>query len=409
VIPVAKQVGDHVVGGSVNANGSMWVRVDAVGSNTVLAKITKLVSEAQMRKPAVQAHADTVSSYFVPIVIIIALFTFLTWLCAVTMGFVPQSMIDMAGVADGGMLAFEFGSAVLVIACPCALGLATPTAVMVGSGLAASFGILFKGGDVLERASKVTAILFDKTGTLTKGVLLVTNIFSFVEKLSESDLLQMVASAEQDSEHPIGKAIVAHARAKAVTLQQCNKFETSSGSGLKCSLLGSVVLIGNRKWLQHNQVAISTEQSSRASEFEAKGSTVIFIARDGECAGAIALSDEPKAESLSVVRHLQECGVQVWMVSGDNEHTAQFMARRLGITNVLAGVKPQEKAEQVRMLQAKGHSVAMVGDGINDAPALANADVGIAVGSGADVAIETADVVLMKNDLTGKWYLLGSF
>jgi len=397
--PVPKAAADAVVGGSVNGSGVLWVSVGAVGNDTVLAKIMRLVSEAQMRKPAVQAQADRVAAHFVPAVVIVALATYLAWVIAVAWKIVPQALIDFAGVADGGMLAFEFGSAVLVIACPCALGLATPTAVMVGSGVAASLGILFKGGDVLEKASQVSAVIFDKTGTLTHGTLKLTHTAVWQDAVSEAELLTLAASAERDSEHPIGRAIVAHARGLGLPLRDSNFFEVTAGSGLKCYVASVPVVVGNRAWLQQNGIGLSAAQEQHASSFEARGATVIFVASNETLAGMIALADEPKPEAAAVVAHLQREGVMVWMVSGDNERTAKHIASRLGITNVLAGVKPQHKAERVKALQDTGRHVAMVGDGINDAPALAIADVGIAVGSGTDVAIETADVVLMKSML----------
>jgi len=251
---------------------------------------------------------------------------------------------------------------------------------------------------VLEKASRVGAVIFDKTGTLTEGLLQVTQRCVWGEG-TEDELLTIAASAERDSEHPIGKAIVGHAKARGVTLRDCSFFEISSGSGLSCYIDGQQAIVGNRSWLAHHKIPLSASQDKTAIMFEERGSTVVFVARAGVLLGALALTDEPKPEAQAVVAQLQSQGVQVWMVSGDNVRTAKHIAVRLGITNVLAGVKPQEKAERVKALQAEGFSVAMVGDGINDAPALAIADVGIAVGSGTDVAIETADVVLMKSAL----------
>ena len=430
-VPVRKAPGDTVVGGSLNTSGVMWVMVGAVGKDTVLSKIMQLVSEAQMRQPEVQALADRVAGVFVPAVVAVSMATWLVWAVAVGLGWVSARMIDIAQVADGGMLAFEFGAAVLVIACPCALGLATPTAVLVGSGMAAELGILFKGGDVLEKGSRLCTVIFDKTGTLTEGRLTVSDIHT-CGSADAAELIMLAASAEHSSEHPIGKAIVGHAAVQGVALSECTSFKISAGSGLSCEVGGHPVLVGNRGWLQQHQIRLSAQQDRTAAEFEDRGATVVFVARGGALLGILSLSDEPKADAKAVVVKLQRLGVQVWMVSGDNERTARNIAAQLGIHDVHAGVLPAGKAEKVEELQrrakeareerqrpgskgrftAKGlftaamgcvraprDLVAMVGDGINDAPALATADVGIAVGSGTDVAIETADVVLMKSSL----------
>ena len=398
-VPVRKEVQDNVVGGSVNGSGVLWVIVGAVGSDSVLAKIMKLVSDAQMRKPAVQAYADRIAQFFVPTVVVISLVTWTTWVTALVLGCVPESLVEASGLADGETMAFMFGAATLVIACPCALGLATPTAVMVGSGVGAQLGILFKGGDVLEDASKVTAVVFDKTGTLTKGALEVGLIAVWAEGMSHHEVLELAASAERHSEHPIGQAILAASKMRHLTLGAITHFSTTPGLGLSCAVDDRPVLLGNRAWLLKHGYSLNEKQEADAARRERQGETVVLLVVGEVVAGMIALSDVLQSNSMAVVMRMAQMGIEVWMATGDNQRTASHVARELGIKNVIADAKPQNKREHVSELQKQGHIVAMVGDGVNDAPAIAQADVGIAVGSGTDVAIETADVVLMKSAL----------
>jgi len=401
-IPVTKERGESVFGGSVNGQGVLWVRVNAVGSDSWLSKIMKLVNDAQMRKPKVQAQADLVAQHFVPTVVAIAIVTWSFWGLAMYTGFISPALVQASGLADGYTMAFMFGAATLVIACPCALGLATPTAVMVGSGLGAQLGILFKGGDVLENASRVTTILFDKTGTLTKGLLEVDRIVPWAKGLPAQELLRIAASAEQHSEHPLGQAVVARAQSEEMALARADNFETKTGAGLQCIIEGRDVCIGNREFLASKGVLpLSISQDEEAKAFESKGETVILCAIGSEMAGMLALSDTLKPDAAPLVRKLNTMGVEVYMATGDNPRTAMHVAAQIGIpmSNVFAGVKPEGKANKLSELKERGAVVAMIGDGINDAPALALADVGIAVGSGTDVAIETAHIVLMKSNL----------
>ena len=398
-VPVPKGLHDSVVGGSVNGSGALWVKVSHVGANTVLSKIMKLVSDAQMRKPKVQAHADRVAAYFVPTVVAISILTWIAWGMALAWGMVGPNLIVYSGLPNGETMAFMFGAATLVIACPCALGLATPTAVMVGTGVGAQLGILFKGGDILEKAASVTSVIFDKTGTLTKGSLEVGVIAAWAEGVSHDTLLQTAATAETHSEHPIGQAVVSAARSRGLRLKACTEFKSTSGSGLSCKVDGAPVLLGNRSWLAQHGMKLGDAEDVHATKRESFGETVIFVAIDGAVAGMLALSDIIRSESRPVVMAMEKMGIEVWMVTGDNARTAEHVAKQLGIKNVLAGTKPEGKKEQVCALQDAGKTVAMIGDGINDAPALAQADVGIAVGSGTDVAIETAHIVLMKSTL----------
>ena len=398
-VPVSKELGHNAVGGSINGNGVLWIAVNAVGTDSVLAKIMKLVSDAQMRKPTVQAHADRVAQFFVPTVVCIAILTWSAWGAALVLGLVSDQLVQFSGLPDGETMAFMFGAATLVIACPCALGLATPTAVMVGSGVGAQLGILFKGGDVLEDTSNVTAVMFDKTGTLTRGALEVGVVAVWAKGMTHDELLVMAASAERHSEHPIGQAVLTAARFRNLSLGAITHFSTSSGLGLSCHVDGRPVLLGNRHWLETNGHALTEAQEAEAAGRERQGETVILLVVDARVAGMLALSDILQKDALAVVRRMQQLGIVVWMATGDNQRTADHVAKTLGIDHVLADAKPHNKREHVAELQAKGHVVAMVGDGVNDAPALAQADVGMAVGSGTDVAIETADVVLMKSAL----------
>jgi len=398
-VPVPKAEGAQVIGGTLNCSGALWVRVGAVGNETVLAKIMKVVSDAQMRRPDVQAFADRISSVFVPAVVALALLTWASWAALLSLELLPD--LSMHGWHRASSLAFMFGCAVLVIACPCAMGLATPTAVMVGTGVGAERGILFKGGDVLEAASRVTAVVFDKTGTLTSCKLRVVDAAPWLPGLTRAQLLELAGSAESASEHPIGKAIAAHARAQGLRVAAPECYRACAGYGLTCRVGASEVLLGNREWLGRHGVSLSAAQEAQVAPLEAEGKTIVLAARDGQLAGAVTLADTLKPEAAAVLSQLREMGVQLWICSGDNERTVRHLAQQLGVANFTACVSPSGKAEKVAALQAVGEVVAMVGDGINDAPALAQADLGVAIGGGTDVAIETADVVLLNSDLGG--------
>jgi len=397
-MPVSKQLGDSVVGGTINQSGALIIQISKYPGDTMLAQIVKLVEDAQASKAPIQALADKISAYFVPCVILLGLITFTIWLLLTRYKLVDTLQGTSAFVT--GML---FGISVLVIACPCALGLATPTAVMVGTGVGAKLGILIKGGKALEAASKVKAVLFDKTGTLTRGKPVVTDAHVITKEFDEKQLFTLIASAESGSEHPLARAVVNHAHEKLniINLSQPRDFIATAGQGLRCNVTDRVVLIGNRGWMRANNVSsLSESVDAMVTTLEQQAKTVIFCALDGALAGVIAIADEPKPEARAVVDYLTRTkGMQVWMVTGDNRRTAHAIASMLGITNMFAEVLPSEKAAKVRELQDRGLSVAMVGDGINDSPALVQADLGIAIGSGTDVAIEAAEVVLLRSDL----------
>lgn len=422
-MPVPKTRGSVVVGGTINRQGVLWVRVTATAAESTLAKIAAVVADAQHRRPKVQALADRISRYFVPIIIMLAVLTYSVWSIADLVGALPRYYLTHCGLEDGQLFAFMFGCAVLVVACPCALGLATPTAVMVGGGVASKHGILVKGGDVLENASQVTAIIFDKTGTLTQGSLSVASFRVWSqpdascaqEPMDEAEFLTLVGSAERGSEHPIGQAILRYTAGRAdVSLVEPTDFEASAGHGLSCKVRGSSVIVGSRSWMAAHGLALSLAEEAQVVAAEVLGQTAVVVASNLagmrsapassglRLVGMVAVSDVIKSDALAVVRHLTRSGYECWMVTGDNERTAQHVAELCGIdaSLILAGVKPEAKAGKVEELQQAGHVVAMVGDGVNDAPALAQADVGIAVASGTDVAIEAADIVLMKSALS---------
>jgi len=381
-IPVDKKAGDAVFAGSINKNGLIKIRAKKIGKDTALAQIIKLVEDAQGKKAPIAKIADIVSGYFVPVVFGIALVAFAAWMIG----------------GYGTVFSLTILISVLVIACPCALGLATPTAIMVGTGVGARLGILFKSGEALEVAHKIDAIVFDKTGTLTEGKPEVTDIVA-AAGLGEEELLKIAASAEKGSEHPLGEAIVRAAEGKNLELLKIDKFEAIAGLGVRVEVQNKTVLLGNIKLMQKNGVALS-ELESAANELASDGKTPMFAAVDGKAAGIIAVADVLKESAVDAVNRLKSMGIEVAMITGDNSRTATSVAKRAGITRVLSEVLPEDKADEVKKLQAEGKKVAMVGDGINDAPALAQADIGIAIGSGTDVAIESADVVLMRSDLT---------
>ena len=384
-IPPLKSKGSQVVGGTINTNSVLSVKATKVGRDTVLAQIIQLVEDAQGSKPPVQRIADTAVMYFIPAVLVIAVTAFIIWFFVIP---VPP---------DPLLFALTALISVLVVACPCALGLATPTAVTVGLGRGAELGILIKNGEALEVAEKITTVVFDKTGTLTKGKPEVTDIIP--TGISEQTLLLLAASVEKNSQHPLAQAVVRKAGSKGITLEPVDHFDTLGGKGVIATVLGETVLVGNRILLQERGIFIPREIEDQITAFEQDGKTVILIAAGRGMAGMIAIADTLKETSLEAIRQLKNMGIHVVMITGDNKRTADAIARQIGIERVVAQVLPQDKAAEVKALQEKGEIVAFVGDGINDAPALAQADVGIAIGSGTDVAIESGDVVLIKDDL----------
>ncbi|MDU4695763.1 MAG: heavy metal translocating P-type ATPase [Paenibacillus sp.] len=384
-IPVEKKEGDAVIGATVNKHGVLRVQAAKVGSETALAQIIRVVEEAQGSKAPIQRVADVISGIFVPIVVGIAVVTFLVWFFLVA----PGSFAE----------ALEKAIAVLVIACPCALGLATPTSIMAGSGRAAEYGILFKGGEHLEAAQGLQAIVLDKTGTITRGQPELREVVP-AEGWDDAALLRLVGAAERGSEHPLADALVAGARARALELPEATAFEAVPGHGIAAVVEDRRVLAGTRRLMAREGVDVAAAEAGMAA-LEAAGQTVLLVAVDGVYAGMVAVSDTVKETSKAAVARLKEMGLHVVMITGDNVRTAQAIAAEVGIDEVLAEVLPEGKAAEVKKLQARGLKTAMVGDGINDAPALAVADVGIAIGTGTDVAMEAADVTLMRGDLQG--------
>ncbi|WP_129708361.1 heavy metal translocating P-type ATPase [Priestia megaterium] len=382
-VPVDKNIGDKVIGATLNKNGFLKIKATNVGRETALAQIIKVVEEAQGSKAPIQRLADYISGIFVPIVVGIALLTFFVWYIWIAPGeFAP---------------ALEKLIAVLVIACPCALGLATPTSIMAGSGRAAEFGILFKGGEHLEATHKIDTILLDKTGTVTNGTPELTDV-RIAQGYEENELLQLVASAERLSEHPLAQALVAGIKNKGIELQNPLSFEAIPGYGVKATVQERELLVGTRKLMNQHKVNIDTALEEMTN-LEREGKTAILVALDGKYAGMLAVADTIKATSKEAVSRLKEMGLEVMMITGDNRQTAQAIAMQAGIEHVIAEVLPEGKAEEVKKLQQQGKKVAMVGDGINDAPALALADIGMAIGTGTDVAMEAADITLMRGDL----------
>ena len=381
-IPVEKNRGDVVIGGTINQHGSFLFMATKVGKDTLLASIIKLVEEAQASKAPIQRFADRVSAYFVPVVIALALITFISWYFIALQPFVAS------------LLAFI---AVLVIACPCALGLATPTAIITGTGLGASKGILIKGGEALEAARKISTVVFDKTGTLTNGKPEVTDVHT-VSETTESEVLKLAASIESKSEHPLAAAIIKKAEQQNINLYEVDNFTAVPGHGVKGFIENMSVILGNRKLLEQEGIATEIIAGDVEKEEEA-GKTVMIIGSNKKIIGWIAVADTAKPSAVPAVNQLKKNGVEVVMITGDNRRTGKAVARELSIKRVLAEVLPQDKANEVKKLQAEGKKVAFVGDGINDAPALASADLGIAIGSGTDVALETGQIVLVKNDL----------
>ncbi|MEK7540224.1 MAG: heavy metal translocating P-type ATPase [Patescibacteria group bacterium] len=378
-LPCDKEKGDLLFGATLNLNGALHMRANKVGNDTVLAQIVRMVSEAQTKKAPIQKLADKISGVFVPIVLIIALGTAVVW------GLITGDPV--AGIIPA--------VAVLVIACPCALGLATPTAIMVGTGLGAKHGILIKNGETLQKTQKIDVVMFDKTGTLTQGKPEVTKVVALAEGIDEQKVLTLAASVEALSEHPLAQAIVQKARANRIALLPVTDFSALTGRGVKGVVNGKKVLLGSSRLMTEQGMRLNGAED-KSTDYEHEGNTVILIAQDGQVQGMIAIADQIKSDAADAVKRLRAMGIDSVMITGDRRNTALAIARRLGITEVRAEVLPQDKANQVKDEQTKGRKVVFVGDGINDAPALVQSDVGIAMGTGTDIAIEAGNIVLVK-------------
>lgn len=379
-IPVEKTVGSKVIGASINKTGFIKYKATKVGKDTALSQIIKLVEDAQGSKAPIAKMADIISSYFVPIVIGLAILASVGWLIA----------------GESGVFALTIFISVLVIACPCALGLATPTAIMVGTGKGAEYGVLIKGGEALEVTHQIDTIVFDKTGTITEGKPVVTDIITTT--ISEDELLAIAASSEKGSEHPLGEAIVKGAEERNIKFKEISNFKAIPGHGIQVEIEGKIILLGNKKLMTENSIDIG-ELGVKSDKLANEGKTPMYIAINNKLEGIIAVADTVKPSSKEAIENLHKMGIKVAMITGDNKKTADAIAKQVGIDIVLAEVLPEDKANEVKKLQQSGSKVAMVGDGINDAPALAQADIGIAIGTGTDVAIESANIVLMKGDL----------
>ncbi|UMT78029.1 heavy metal translocating P-type ATPase [Staphylococcus roterodami] len=378
-IPVEKNVEDTVIGSTMNKNGTITMTATKVGGDTVLANIIKVVEEAQSSKAPIQRLADIISGYFVPIVVGIALLTFIVWITLVTPGAFEPALVASISV--------------LVIACPCALGLATPTSIMVGTGRAAENGILFKGGEFVERAHQIDTIVLDKTGTITNGRPVVTDYHG------DDQTLQLLATAEKDSEHPLAEAIVNYAKDKHLQLSETTTFKAVPGHGIEATIEAHHILVGNRKLMAENDISVPMHISDDLTRYEQDGKTAMLIAVNHSLTGIIAVADTVKDHAKDAIKQLHDMGIEVAMLTGDNKNTAQAIAKQVGIDTVIADILPEEKAAQIAKLQQQGKKVAMVGDGVNDAPALVKADIGIAIGTGTEVAIEAADITILGGDL----------
>ncbi len=379
-IPVAKDVGDQVIGGTINHEGALKVEVTRIGMNTTLQQIVRMVEDAQLSRAPIQNLADTVAAYFAPAIIALGLLAFAGWYVFTDAGF------------GASITAFV---SVVIVACPCAMGIATPTAILVGAAVGAQNGILIKGGDYLEKARELQAIAFDKTGTLTKGSIVVTDVVA----ADSREMLRLVAALERRSEHPIGNAIVQAAQARGIPLVEPSAFEALAGRGVQGVVEGQAIIVGTQRLMNELEVTMAPELGVQATALFEQGRTLIFVAVEGAVIGVIAVADALKENAAEVVARLKRMGLQVVMITGDNKRTGEAIAKQVGIDRCLAEVLPQDKVGEVKKLQAEGLVVAMVGDGINDAPALAQADVGIALGSGTDVALETGGIILIRNNL----------
>jgi len=384
-MPVTKHTGDTVIGATVNTTGSLRVRAAKVGADTMLAQIIRMVQQAQASRAPIQRLADAISAYFVPVVIAIAIATFAVWFVAGPTPTLTQALVSAV--------------AVLIIACPCALGLATPLSIMVGTGKGARAGILIRSAEALETAHKLDTIVLDKTGTITAGKPALTGVYT-TGAIAENELLMLVAAAEADSEHPIAGAVVAGARSRDISIPPVTAFNSITGKGVRATVAGLKVLVGTATLLNENGID-TAELEHISADLAAAGKTPILAAVDGHPAGVLAVADTVKDDSVAAIAALRKLGMQVVMITGDNARTAAAIARQVGVERVLAEVLPERKAGEIRRLQAEGRRVGMVGDGINDAPALAQADVGLAIGTGTDVAIEAADITLISGSLAG--------
>jgi Cu+-exporting ATPase len=385
-IPVEKTIGDRVTGGTINQTGSILMEAEKVGAETVLSRIVEMVAEAQRSRAPIQSLADKFSGWFVPAVIAVAVATFVIW---ASVGPEPRFAYAIVNAV-----------AVLIIACPCALGLATPMSIMVGVGRGAQAGVLIKKAEAMERLEKVDTLIVDKTGTLTEGKPRLARVF-VTDSISEEQLLSYAASVERQSEHPLAASIVAGAQARHLTLAKVTDFQSTTGGGVIGKVNGREVLVGKPQFLRMQNVSGIEPLEANASEMQEQGQTAMFVAVDRRAAGIITVADPIKESSIEAIRHLHRLGIKIIILTGDNERTARAVAEKLGIDEVEAGVEPQRKHERVRQLREHGRIVAMAGDGINDAPALAAADVGIAMGTGTDVAMESAGITLIKGDLRG--------
>lgn len=379
-IPVDKQINDKVIGATINQNGAIVIQATQVGNDTALANIIKVVEQAQGSKAPIQRLADQISGYFVPTVIGIALLTFIIWITLVHFGQFEPALVAAISV--------------LVIACPCSLGLATPTSIMVGTGRAAEKGILFKGGQYVEQAQNIDTIVLDKTGTITNGKPVVTDFEG------DNETLQLLASAEYASEHPLAKAIVDYAQTNNINLINTDTFNALPGHGIEASVSQKQVLVGNRQLMTSNNVELSNHIESKMTDWESNGKTAMLIAINGVYQGLIAVADTIKDNAIESIRRLHDMNINVVMLTGDNDNTAQAIAKQVGIDRVIANVLPDEKSAHITQLQKEGKQVAMVGDGVNDAPALVTANIGIAMGTGTEVAIEAADITILGGDLS---------
>ncbi|PAU94467.1 heavy metal translocating P-type ATPase [Aliifodinibius salipaludis] len=402
-MPVRKEKGDEVIGSTINKNGTLKVQATKVGSETFLNQIIRMVEEAQSSKVPIQEFADRITAVFVPVIIGLAVATWTAWMifpeffgqvAVWASGFIPWINPGMGEIA----LAFYAAIAVLVIACPCALGLATPTALMVGTGLGAENGILIRKGKAVELLRETDVIVLDKTGTITKGEPSVTDVVA-VSDWDKKTILKYAAAAERGSEHPLGEAIVSHAQEHEKDLWDASGFEAVTGKGIRAEIEGKEVIIGNKRLFEEQGITVNSEAKADIEEYESQAKTTVLVGVDGELVGLIAIADPIKEDSKKAIATIKKMGFTPVMITGDNERTARAVASEVGIEQVIAGVLPDQKSDEIKRLQSEGKKVIMVGDGINDAPALTQADVGIAIGTGTDVAIESGDIVLVKGEL----------